>query len=356
MNGKQFTSRFLVLVIIAALCTSLVAQSVSAQTPANQTGQALKIPDVYVDLTTLGRQLGYSDEQIKSIDLKTQLQLMREYPTQAELGPDGSYHVVPTIENKANFTEPVFNLTSISQKTNSDGSISQQYTVSGTGSGKAAIIIAIWNYYQQELPAFGSGEYDQFYNHVVNSGKYDYWHTLTNEEATRYYIWAWITWACSEYESVDVFMEGHGARIFSSITIYCSAYASWDVQTGIPGIINYFNFFTPDTIMYGYSSNYDYSSLRMGVFHFCYSWGDTYNLGFEMPFCTYDYPPKTHSSGFIGPQDVVYYSPDFVREWGDRWLYWGWDSWSAYSDSIWAQPHQDTNPLLYTDHNGNVYA
>ena len=291
-------------------------------------------------------------EKSENIDYKKQLELIREYPVQARLSPDGNYYATPTIEAKVDYIEPELNILSFSQETNSDGSIKQEYTLDGSGYGKACLIIAIWNYSQTaDFPAFPSGEFDSFYYYVSNCWKYDYWHTLTNDEATHYNIWAWITWACAEFEMVDVFMEGHGTTMISG-SLFSSVFASWDVQTNTTGLINYWNFFFPQEIMYGYWSYYDYSALRMGVFHFCYSWGGSWYLGFEMPFVDYDYPMKSHSSAFIGPSGEVYYSPDFVSEWSIRWLWWNQDSYEAYINSIWAQSHQDTNPLLYADHGG----
>ena len=149
-------------------------------------------------------------------------------------------------------------------------------------------------------------------------------------------------------------MTGHGG-----VWIWewgaCSAFGSWDTQCGIYGVLYYWNFFIPDDIRYHWLYNpYSYDALKMGNFHFCNSWGGSWFYGFEPLFCE-DFT-RTHSSAFMGFSDVGYTSVNFAREWSEKWLYWDYDSWTAYSDSLWAQDHQWEYPLWYSDYIDVIYA
>jgi hypothetical protein len=351
---KTTNLKFFVVIVIAMFCSSLLAVDAKPITK-NEEELLPKVPTVHVSMTPLMKELGYSEEEIKAANMSTMIRLMREYPTPAKLSTDGNFYATPIIENKVDYTEPEFNVLNSSQEIKSSGALVQQYTLDGTGGlGKACILISIWDYWQEDvLPKLPQADYDEYYSHMVNCGKYNFWNDLTNGEAERYYIWAWITWACAEYDEVDVIMTGHGS-VWVSESIASSVYCSWDVQCGWPGFLFYWNFFYPQEIYDGWSQ-YDYGTLRMGNLHFCNSWGGSWFSGFEPAFDGCQQPG--HQSAFMGFSDIGYTSSNFAREWGDRWLYWGTDSWTAYSDSLWAQDHQWDYPLWYSDHGGSaIYA
>lgn len=185
MNVKRFSVRFIVLIVVASFCTSLVTATASTNVGSSEPKETPVCPEVHVDTATLLKQLGYTDDQIKNVNMATLIKLMREYPAPAKLSTDGKYYATPTIADKVNYTEPELKVINASQKFNSDGTMEQQYSLAGRGSGKACLLISIWDYWQTEvLPKLPEGDYNQYYSHIISCGKYDYWHTLTNGEAT----------------------------------------------------------------------------------------------------------------------------------------------------------------------------
>jgi hypothetical protein len=166
---------------------------------------------------------------------------------------------------------------------------------------------------------------------------------LTNSEATYNNVWGYITWACAEYGSVDVYLMGHGTElvIYGGPYLWYTrvAYVCYDAVYVLP--ILFWNFLFPSDIV---SGTYDYSTLRTGVFGFCHSYD------FQDEFLNPG-GSTSHWRFFTGPQGIVYdnYVEAFVETWCDSWYDDDLDTWMSwyYAKNAAQQYVGDGDPFSY---------
>jgi len=293
-----------------------------------QTFNALWITDVrqndnagfelYIDATSFLQEMGYSKENKAPPEVLAQL--LRSYDVQAELLSDGTYHASITSDLPVS-TYNVCTLDDIQTQ------IGRSATASGSGS--ACLIIAIWDYpgTANDLGSVGEDKYNYIDQWL---GYYDYRKDLVNSDATYYNIWAWLTWLCSEYDNVDVYFSGHGAKLWFTVPWWplfeqLSAFVCYDAINGFSGSLIEACLLNPYEFKTGALSSYDYSALRVGVGSFCYGWG--FSTVFLNPGGSI-----THQRAFTGPPDSSYttYSRAFVAWWGYRWYNQGDSTYEAY--------------------------
>jgi hypothetical protein len=203
--------------------------------------------------------------------------------------------------------------------------------------GKAAIVFGLWDYSGVGCDLnFLDEAYAEVTGHITTCGEYDYWHFVSNSDATYYYVWAWTTWACAEYSDVDVIWMGHGGTV-NDVTYYLTYDAYWEMAYPVwLGFEEYAFYFAED---FASTEFYDYSALRMGIGDICYG------AGFHSTF-TNPGGELVHTRAFTGPVQPTntLYSKDFMESMGDNWYSSAYDSEDAVALAITAASDRLLSP------------
>ena len=279
------------------------------------------IGKVHIDASPILKEFAYTEENMSNVPLKLLIQLTRAYRIHPTLLPNGDYYVKITSNSTEKITEPEnpqYILPSVESDIADSGGSTESLI-----QGKACLVVAIWDY-PGELADLD--DLERSYNVILDhlSGRYTYWHTLVNSAATRYYVWAWLTWECLTYQNVDVYFLGHGTQIeFWPYTLESAylCYDGWDDYWGVllGGLYTQYDFTSY------YFGNYDYSPLRVGVGGFCYGYG--FNSVFLNPGGS-----VSHYRAYTGPEGVsnTYYSYDFQVYWNYWWYTMHYSSYESY--------------------------
>jgi hypothetical protein len=210
-----------------------------------------------------------------------------------------------------------------------------------TYSGTACVIIAIWDYpYAPDL-YYNQYAYECVYDGVINVGYTDCI-SLVNSDATCGNVWQSIAVFCSWYSYVDVYVYGHGDNFYGG-------FVGYDADTWY-GANPFAEFYPLDLLSY-YYHNYDFTSLRLGVFGSCY--GACFGTCFLNPNSEYPIPQKRC---FLASSDEVYdsYNENFAMWWSYYWYYFETDSYeawaTAYTYALWSAYGMGTYD--YSDSNG----
>jgi hypothetical protein len=226
--------------------------------------------------------------------------------------------------------------------------------ISGTS---ACLIVAIWEYADWEDLPYNHQAYDAtFYNAHIN-GNYNWIQSLTNEDARHEPIWEWLAYLCYYYETVDVYLFGHGLQVTPwNFNGYCS-FDSIDAS----GNHYYDKVFYPNEIYSYYIHPYDFSELRMGFGGFCGSFcfmdAFLYSYGSHVP-----NPDRAWLGCHLASED--YYNFLMTNFFGYYWYHDGVDSLTArnqanvgalyYYQLEWEHPY--TSSILYHfDSTGPIY-
>ncbi|MGD6933638.1 MAG: hypothetical protein ACQCN5_05480 [Candidatus Bathyarchaeia archaeon] len=143
-------------------------------------------------------------------------------------------------------------------------------------------------------------------------------------------MYSYITWACIVYETVDVYLIGHGTYLYWGPPYYPTP---WDFIGGYACYDSLSDWGVDTSKIYWewdlrsfYDDSYDYSSLRLGVGGCCY--GGYFANTFLNPGGA-----VSHSRCFMGGEDIVYtgYHYNFLHAWDYKWYGIGQNSYTAYS-------------------------
>ena len=311
-----------------ALIVTLLAGSIQFATGITFNQRPLEIGSFYFDDQSLLEALGINDETLKNISSSELFRLMRALPSTTQKDGNGDNHVIFSKPASDNLQEDTPILDSLF-----DSNI--EIAKGGSGleliSGKAAIVVAIWDYPEDE---YDLGWYiEDAYNDIMDrvespQNPYVYVKDLTNSDATWYYVWAWITWACASYENVDIYLLGHGTQMYWGPPYpppwdWIGGYVCYDAITWYGVDWNYV--YTEWDLKSYYLHNYDYSPLRFGLGGCCY--------GYQFENTFLDPGGSTwHDRTFIGPEGVCWncYTWDFVNYWNYWWITVGEDSYTSF--------------------------
>jgi hypothetical protein len=297
---------------------------------------------IYLDGPSMLEALGYTEKSIMNVPQGQLIRELRSLPSVSELRDDGTYIVTFGSDSTG---EP--------KQMAQDVEVPSNFEFNGGAEldliqGKACIIVAIWDYPYPDWDLPKENAYNTIMAGVSGPNTpYVYWHSLTNSEATWYYVWAWITWACASYENVDLYLLGHGAQFWWGPPYYpppwewVSGYCCYDCVAWWGGL-DWSKMLAEWDIKSYYVHPYDYSTLRVGYGDCCYGYGfedDFLNPGGAV----------THDRAFTGPEGVVY--TDYSEEFGLYWKYWwytvSYSSWEAYCharDEAADKIHADWDP------------
>lgn len=318
-----------------------------------KTVKGFGIGKVHVDASALLGELGYNEIDSSNVPSKLKVQIVRSYNAKAERLENGDYFIEITANSPlkdvnligSNRTVP-YDLDLDNPPNTADLSHSKYDGAKLLDSSeRACLVFAIWNYPGSliDIPD-AEEEFDNLAYWISSTCAYDYWNFLTNSEATQYYIWAWITWACAEYDSVDVYWNGHGTEIWQE-----SAFVSYDAWNDNEGLI-VDNLYFADDFSSGY---YDYSTLRVGSASFCYGWG--FHGTFLNPGGS-----VSHNRAFMGSDTEIAleYTIVYIDTWGEHWYdeYEG-SYWSHLQARAAAAPYLEENQhhFSYDDNSGSIW-
>ena len=206
---------------------------------------------------------------------------------------------------------------------------------SGGSESKACILIAIWNYPNNNNIDF-EGDYNMLNSYADDYGNYQSIVSLTNDGATNESIENALTDAVSSYDNVDVYFLGHGNTWHFYFPggnhIDCSCYITYN---GYGNDWSY-NIWSCELISDAYPFYADMSALRLTFPICCYS-GGRYSEAFGFqdfvlnPGGSFDHPRAC-----ISAVDGELWT-DYVAHYVDKWCYYWyqnhWDSKSAAHDS-----------------------
>lgn len=329
------------MIILTLLASStIVFARVDSQDPTDFQG----IGKVYVDASAVLKQLGYTEKNIASAPEKLLPQILRSYPTYPTRSHDGDYYV--TITNNSLNADAVNIVGSDTTVPYTLPDMPNSNAATDLLAEKACLIIAIWDYPGTGADLDAEYVYDMIYDWVSTSGCYDYWHTLVNDEATNYNVWAWITWACATYEDVDIYFRGHGTEV-SIWGLTISAYLCYDAWDDFWGVLTWNLFFPADIT----SGEYDYSTMRAGVFGFCYGFG--FSDTFLDPGGS-----TSHDRALTGPagESYVSYSYVFIDTYCEWWYDYSYSSYESYLEAYDAASGYGGSPYSYDDTGNAIWA
>jgi len=338
------------IILISMLLASSTTVFVHARTEPKDEVEPT-VGDVHVDASSVLREMGYTDENISTASTGMLVQLLRSYDVTPTILPDGSYQV--TITSNSSTIEP----TAPAELQDIAPAIESEMGTTGTSldslEGKACLVVAIWDYPGTglDIPP-GEDKYDQIDYWISNYAEYDYRKDLVNSDATWYYIWAWLTWECASYGSIDVYWSGHGTHIswqwpWIQITAFIS-YDAWDDSSGVnPGNCYVAYDFETD----GIHGEYDYSTLRTGIGSFCYGWG--FHDMFLDPGGS-----ETHYRAFAGPDGTsdTGYGTVYLQYWGYWWYLASYSTYESYcyaDEEAWEQ--YSGNTRYSYDETGSIW-
>jgi len=337
------------LTLVSILLISSAVTLVQGQIGNNTTQ---KIGTIHVDASAVLKELGYTDKNMSAVPEKLMLQILRSYNVQGERKANGDYYFTYTPNSTRSSTNIIgsesvvpYNL-SLSGSTTKNASVSPNYMYNQ----KACLVFAIWDYQGVNAPDLPQlqDSYNVVTNYISTHSSYNYWHFMTNDQCTYYNIWAWITWACATYESVDVIWMGHGVQwTYDAFVTYDGYDDTWGVQP-------WKCFFSMDMTGYGNGYQYDYSPLRLGIGDFC--WGGNFRGDFEFP----GTGSASHNRVFIGPnlESNTGYSYDFLTQWTPSYYSDNYNSYSSYcngyNNAINDVP-QGQSAYTYSDVGGDVW-
>lgn len=272
---------------------------------------------IHVDASAVLRELGYTEADMADIPSKLKVQIIRSYHVTPELHEDGDYYVTitpdsPRAEVNLIGTDRIspYDVDLSHPPDSPDASdipSSSQDSSDRQDDQRACLVFAIWDYpgTGNDLPD-AEDEYDAITDYISSTSAYDYWQFVTNSGCTYYYVSNWITWACANYESVDIYWNGHGTESYDE-----AAFVSYDALDNNGNVVNENLYFSDD---FDTTETYDYSTLRVGSGSFCYGWGfhDTFlNPGGS----------TSHDRAFMGTDTVIScaYTFEYIDTWGDTW-------------------------------------
>jgi hypothetical protein len=348
--------RLCCLVFISVLLVSISAPLIVSAEPKDVTND-LKGFVIHVDASAVLRELGYTEKNMSSVPRKLMIQIIRSYDESAVRHDDGDYYATITPDSP----RAEVNLIGSDRISPVDVDLShapdshEMFDANGSSGGfldsddRACLVFAIWDYPGVEIDVAGVEDvFDDISDWISSTSAYDYWNFLTNSECTYYYIYNWITWACAEYDNVDVYWIGHGITFLSDgvpTTAFIS-HNAWDDEQGV--LLS--QVYLADDFETG---TYDYSTLRVGVGSFCYAWG------FEDTFMDPG-GSISHNRAFIGTDTEITlaYAAEYVDTWGEVWY-------DDYEGSAYAHSEADDvadiylgqgqNPFNYDDISGSIW-
>lgn len=347
MKTKIF-SLLLVSMLLLSFTTVLASAEQNEQPKTHFTPDLGK---VHVDASAVLRTLGYTEEDETNVPSKLMVQIIRSYDVLAVQGKDGDYYLTitpdsPRAEVNLIGTDRISpydldlsnvpNAVDTAEKKDLDGN-----NLDWELDQRAALCFGIWDYPGDtlDLPEETEDEFNALTSDISSTSAYDYWHFMTNDDCTWYNIWAWTTWACETYRTVDIYWNGHGTEVNNDVGFV--SYDAWDDNS--QSVVTA-NLYFPDDFTTG---TYDYSTLRVGLSSFCYG------LGFSDTFLDPG-GDTTHTRVFMGSDTVVNvaYALEYVETFGDTWYHDYENSEDAHDEAADAADtylQSGENPITYQD-------
>lgn len=175
----------IVLILILMLPSSLIAMETSSKI----SDEVPKIGKIHVDMSAVLQELGYTKENLSTISEKLVAQIIRTYSASGTCSDDGDYYYTITPDSlSANAKNIIGSNTTVPYDS---GVVTNSGASTNLIAGKACIIVGIWDWQGSliDTPQF-QNPYDTTYSSVIAGGEYTYVKTLTNSEATHYYVYS----------------------------------------------------------------------------------------------------------------------------------------------------------------------
>ncbi|NLE05538.1 MAG: hypothetical protein GX638_12160 [Crenarchaeota archaeon] len=303
----------------------------------------------HVDISGVLKELGYADEDMSDIPSKLLVQIIRSYNVtpvgdihrgfyltitadspRAEVNLIGSDRIAPYDLDLSH--APDGHDISDAQKSRDD---SMNYELDQ----RAFLAFGIWDFDGTtiDLASAAEAEYDYITADISSTSAYDYWHFMENNDCTWYNVWAWITWACSMYNTVDIYWGGHGFEVNNEVGFVC--YDAWNDST----LTLNFNllYFADD---FTTTQTYDYSTLRVGLGSLCY--GEGFSNTFLNPGGS-----TSHERAYMSSDTEIEvdYTCEYIQTYSDEWYHDLVDSEDAHTEAAGAAlPYLESGQNAFT--------
>jgi hypothetical protein len=325
-------SFFVVLLLQVSTINVLVGV---AQTPMQKQPEVLSVglPDIYIDLSSKFREMGYTAENIISISRELVETVLQVY---CDENPYGYTTEPPPNFDPANFTPFIEDSSTDEYHFGPQESIAPKESSQDTillSESKACVTCVVWDYPGDTDSDLGwymeHAATSHLYPHAENDGNYDLvFSELENDIATRDGIDTVLDYFFENYDNVDLYFLGHGSRAWVYIPLppygmyfyYYCPYDSIDEDTG---------YVILDNVFWEYelpSSNplWDASPMRMVMFVTCRDWEFRQEA-------LYPGGSTSHYRAFcgfpgVGQEKYAYY---YMLKWCDLWYQSDGDSSSA---------------------------
>jgi len=350
------------LIVVLLVQVSIVNVLIGvAQSP--KQNQPFGLPDIYIDLSSRFREMGYTAENITTVSIDLVMKVLVEYCKDNPFGYETEPPPNFTPESKNLFGED--SVTEYSREV--ENLVTQKTTIEGSTSrdgDKACVTCVVWDYpgTQQDLGDdngwFASAAKDHLYEDAADYGDYDIvYNNLENSVATRDNIDTVLEYFFDEYDNVDLYFMGHGSHAWIWIWepiwgYYDYYYAPYDAVDADTGDVILDNVFWDQDLP---SSNplWDSSPMRMVMFVACRDWAfrqEALNPGGS----------TSHDRAFCGFNGVAYtdYAYHFMAKWCDLWYQYSWDSSSAAAearDYAWEESTKQGVNMSYADTGSSIY-
>jgi hypothetical protein len=327
-------SFFVVLLLQVSIMNVLVGSGQSPQTP--KQNEAHSLPDIYIDLSSEFRELGYTPENISSVSKDLVMSVLLSYCEENPFGYETEPPPYFDPENMNLFSEDDSVMeNSVAPKVSPQGAGTRQ------GETKACVTCVVWDYPGDKRDLGGengwidSASDDYLYPYASDYGDYDLvFNELDNEVATRGNLTFVLDYFFENYDNVDLYFMGHGSRLWVYImghwwlkSFYCP-YDSIYSDTG--GINTNKVFWEYELVSYAPSTDWDSSPMRLVMLTCCRGWGfkdEALDPGGS----------TSHDRAFAGKngKGVTDYTYYYIKWWCHLWYYAdpSWDSSSAAAEA-----------------------
>ncbi len=318
------------------------------------------LPDIYIDLSSRFREMGYTAENISSVSRELVIKVLKSY---CEENPYGY-----TTETPPNFDPERNNLFSEDNSVNeydfgAEAPVVLEVNPQGVmtnGETKACVTCVVWDYpgNQKDLGWYiEHAAEDHLYEDSADYGDYDIvFNNLENSIATRDNMDTVLEYFFDNYDNVDLYFMGHGGKswqwvLYPLVGFWDYYYCPYD-SLDEDGDVVLDNVFWDEDLS---SDNplWDSSPMRLVMFTSCQGWRfnqEALNPGGS----------TSHDRAFMGKNGEGYtdYTYYYMEEWCDLWYQYSWDSSSAAAeacDYAWDESTKEGVNMTYADTGSSIY-